>query len=49
MGMPIHGINCARSLLRGISDSVVESAPIDGAGYFRILSAIIWPMAIRLQ
>lgn len=44
MGMPI-GIYLCTEFIKGIPDSVVESARIDGAGYFRILSAIIWPMA----
>jgi len=44
MGMPI-GIYLCTEFIKGIPDSVVESARIDGAGYFRILSTIIWPMA----
>ncbi len=44
MGMPI-GVYLCTEFIKGIPDSVVESARIDGAGYLKILSAIIWPMA----
>ncbi|HHY09897.1 MAG TPA: carbohydrate ABC transporter permease [Firmicutes bacterium] len=44
MGLPIAIYLCTE-FIRGIPDSVVESARIDGASYFKILSAIILPMA----
>jgi len=43
MGMPI-GIYLCTEFIRSIPDSVVESARIDGASYFRIFASIIAPM-----
>ncbi len=44
MGMPM-GVYLCTEFIRGIPDSVVESARIDGASYLKILQSIIWPMA----
>lgn len=44
MGMPI-GIYLCTEYIKSIPNSVVESARIDGASYFKIFSAIIAPMA----
>ncbi|NLL47313.1 MAG: carbohydrate ABC transporter permease [Firmicutes bacterium] len=44
MGMPI-GIYLCTEYIKSIPDSVVESARIDGASYFRIFTSIITPMA----
>lgn len=44
MGMPI-GIYLCTEYIKSIPDSVVESARIDGASYFRIFTSIISPMA----
>lgn len=44
MGMPI-GIYLCTEFIKSIPDSVVESARIDGASYFKIFSSIIAPMA----
>jgi raffinose/stachyose/melibiose transport system permease protein len=43
MGMPMAVYLCTE-FIKGIPDSVVESARIDGASYLKILQAIIWPM-----
>ncbi len=44
MGLPI-GIYLCTEFIKSIPDSVVESARIDGASYFRIFASIIAPMA----
>ena len=44
MGLPI-GIYLCTEFIKSIPDSVVESARIDGASYFRIFASIITPMA----
>lgn len=44
MGLPI-GIYLCTEFIKSIPDSVVESARIDGASYFRIFTSIITPMA----
>ena len=44
MGLPI-GIYLCTEFIKSIPDSVVESARIDGASYFRIFLSIIAPMA----
>ena len=44
MGLPIAIYLCTE-YIKGIPDSVVESAKIDGAGFFRIFIQIIVPMA----
>jgi raffinose/stachyose/melibiose transport system permease protein len=43
-GLPL-AVLLTTQFLRGIPDSLVESARIDGAGTFRILTSIIAPMA----
>lgn len=44
MGMPM-GVYLCTEFIKSIPDSVVESARIDGASYWKILQAIVWPMA----
>ncbi|MEW6230367.1 MAG: carbohydrate ABC transporter permease, partial [Bacillota bacterium] len=44
IGLPI-GIYLCTEFIKGIPDSIVESAKIDGAGYLKIFSSIIIPMA----
>ncbi|HKM43212.1 MAG TPA: carbohydrate ABC transporter permease [Limnochordia bacterium] len=44
MGLPI-GIYLCTEFIKAIPDSVIESARIDGASYFRIFTSIITPMA----
>ncbi len=44
MGLPI-GIYLCTEFIKSIPDSVVESARIDGASYFRIFASIVSPMA----
>lgn len=44
-GLPI-GIYLATEFIKGIPSALVESARIDGAGYFRIFLRIIFPMTI---
>lgn len=44
MGMPI-GVYLCTEYIKSIPDSLLESARIDGASYFRILASIIMPMA----
>lgn len=44
MGLPI-GIYLCTEFIKSIPDSVVESARIDGASYFRTFTSIITPMA----
>ena len=44
MGMPIAIYLCTE-YIKSIPDSVIESARIDGASYFKILTAIVVPMA----
>lgn len=44
MGLPM-GIYLCTEFIKAIPDSVVESARIDGASYFRIFASIIAPMA----
>lgn len=43
-GLPI-GVYLCTEYVKSIHDSIVESARIDGAGYFKIFGAIIIPMA----
>ena len=44
LGLPI-GVYLCTEYIKGIHDSIIESARIDGAGYFQILARIIFPMA----
>lgn len=44
LGLPI-GVYLCTEYIKGIHDSIVESARIDGASYFRIFWLIIIPMA----
>lgn len=44
MGLPI-GVYLCTEFIKSIPDSVVESARIDGASYFRIFASIVAPMA----
>ncbi len=44
MGLPI-GIYLCTEFIKSIPDSVIESARIDGASYFRIFTSIVTPMA----
>ncbi|NLW60249.1 MAG: carbohydrate ABC transporter permease [Firmicutes bacterium] len=44
LGLPI-GVYLCTEYIKGIHDSIIESARIDGAGYFRILAKIVFPMA----
>lgn len=44
MGLPMAIYLCTE-FIRSIPDSVVESARIDGASYFRVFTAIVVPMA----
>lgn len=44
MGMPMAIYLCTE-YIKSIPDSVIESARIDGASYFKILTAIVVPMA----
>lgn len=44
LGLPI-GVYLCTEFVKGIHDSIIESARIDGAGYFQILAKIIFPMA----
>ena len=43
-GLPL-GVYLCTEYIRSIPDSVIESARIDGAGYFTIFSRIVTPMA----
>lgn len=43
-GLPI-GVYLCTEFIKGVPDAVVESARIEGAGYFRIFMSIIVPMA----
>lgn len=44
MGLPM-GIYLCTEFIKSIPDSVVESARIDGATYYRVFTAIVLPMA----
>ncbi|HUW40635.1 MAG TPA: carbohydrate ABC transporter permease [Rectinemataceae bacterium] len=44
-GLPI-GIYLATEFIKGIPNALVESARIDGAGYFRVFWSIILPMSV---
>lgn len=44
IGMPL-GIYMTTEFIRSIPDSLIESARIDGAGYFNIFFSLIFPMA----
>lgn len=44
LGLPI-GIYLCTEFIKGIHDSIIESARIDGAGYFQILARIVFPMS----
>ena len=45
LGLPM-GVYLCTEFTKGIPDEVIESARIDGAGYLRIFSRIIFPMCI---
>ena len=45
LGLPM-GVYLCTEYIKGIPNELVESARIDGAGYFRILGSIIIPMCI---
>jgi raffinose/stachyose/melibiose transport system permease protein len=44
MGLPL-GVCLGAEFIKSIPDAVIESARLDGAGYFRIFRSIIFPMA----
>ncbi|HBT16993.1 MAG TPA: sugar ABC transporter permease, partial [Firmicutes bacterium] len=44
LGLPL-GVYLCTEYVKSIHDSIVESARIDGAGYFKIFGVIILPMA----
>jgi len=47
-GLPI-GVYLCTEFIKGIPDSLIESARIDGAKYLRILSNLIIPMAVPVS
>ncbi len=44
LGLPI-GVYLCTEYVKSIHDSIIESARIDGAGYFKIFGRIVFPMA----